>query len=215
VIALCLDEKRRFMLALQSNEKQMKKYFGYFLQGLVVLAPLGVTIYIFYLIISSIGRFLRHIDFLFNPILDPIIVVSLSIILITAAGFLGSSFLFKVIFNALEHAIERAPFVKIIYSSIKDFLSAFVGSKRKFNKPVLVTINKENDIRQLGFITQTDLKELGISLHMVAVYLPHSYAISGVTLLVPASSVQSLDIPASDVMKFIVSGGVSDMDEHH
>ncbi len=191
----------------------MKKYIGYFIQGLVVLAPLGFTIYIFYLLIASIGRFLGHFNFLFNSIVDPIIVVTLSVIVITTAGFLGSSFLFKVIFNALEHAIERAPFVKIIYSSIKDFLSAFVGSKRKFNKPVLVLINKENDISQLGFITQTDLKEMGVSRNRVAVYLPHSYAISGVTLLVPASSVQPLDIPAADVMKFIVSGGVSDMDE--
>jgi uncharacterized membrane protein len=193
----------------------MKKYLGYFLQGLVVLAPLGVTVYIFYLIFASIGRFLHHIDFLFNPIVDPIIVVTLSVVLITAAGFLGSSFLFRVVFNALESAMERTPFVKIIYSSIKDFLSAFVGSKRKFNKPVLVLINKENDIRQLGFITQRDLTELGISMNMVAVYLPHSYAISGVTLIVPAVSVQPLDIPAADVMKFIVSGGVSDIDDHH
>jgi uncharacterized membrane protein len=187
----------------------MKKYIAYFLQGLIVLAPLAATLYIFYLLISSIGRFLRGIDFLFNPYLDPLIVVVLATGFITLVGFLGSSFLFKAIFNAFEHTLEKAPFVKIIYSSIKDFLSAFVGSKRKFNKPVLVTINKENGISQLGFITQSDLKELGIDATQVAVYLPHSYAISGVTLIVPSSSVKPLDIPAADVMKFIVSGGVS------
>jgi uncharacterized membrane protein len=190
----------------------MKKYVGFFLQGLLVLAPLGVTVYIFYQIVSNIGHFLQRIDFLFNPIIDPILVVTLAIIIITVVGYFGSSVLFKIIFNVFEHALERAPFVKIIYSSIKDFLSAFVGSKRKFNKPVLVMINKENNIRQMGFITQSDLKDLGIAENMVAVYMPSSYSISGLTLIVPASSVEALDIPAGDAMKFIISGGVSDID---
>jgi uncharacterized membrane protein len=190
----------------------MKKYVGYFMQGLVVLAPLGVTVYVFYLLFSAIWRFLTRIDFLFNPYVDPFIVIFLGLFLITGVGFLGSNFLFKVIFNAFEHALERAPFIKIIYSSIKDFLGAFVGSKRKFDKPVIVTINRENNISQMGFITQHDLKELGITGNRVAVYLPHSYAISGITLIVPAESVQPLSLPAADVMKFIVSGGVSDID---
>jgi uncharacterized membrane protein len=189
----------------------MKKFIGYFLQGLVVLAPLGVTAYIFYLIISSIGRFLPS-NYLVNSFVDPIISVLIGFLVIMAVGYFASSFLFRVIYNAFEHAMERAPFIKIIYSSIKDFLSAFVGSKRKFNKPVLVIINKENDIRQLGFITQNDLKELGIGEEMVAVYLPSSYSIAGQTLIVPASSVRPISRPASEVMKFIVSGGVSDMD---
>jgi uncharacterized membrane protein len=189
----------------------MKKYIGFFLQGLVVLAPLGVTVYIFYVIISTIGRFLPS-DFLINSYVDPIIAVIIGFVVIMGVGFFASSFLFRAVYNAFEHAMERAPFVKIIYSSIKDFLSAFVGSKRKFNKPVLVTINKENNIRQLGFITQDNLKDFGVPENMVAVYLPSSYSIAGQTLIVPSSSVQFLDIPASEVMKFIVSGGVSDMD---
>jgi len=189
----------------------MKKYVGFFLQGLVVLAPLGVTIYIFYLIISSVGHFLPS-NFLINPYVDPIIAIVIGFLLIMAVGYVASSFLFRAVYNAFEHALERAPFVKIIYSSIKDFLSAFVGSKRKFNKPVLVMLNKENDIRQLGFITQDNLKDLGIEGNSVAVYLPSSYSIAGQTLIVPATSIQLLDIPASDVMKFIVSGGVSVID---
>ncbi|HXC04149.1 MAG TPA: DUF502 domain-containing protein [Bacteroidia bacterium] len=190
----------------------MKKYFGFFLQGLLVLSPLGVTIYIFYRILSFIGHSLQQFNFLFNPFVDPILVLILAFLVITAVGYFGSNVLFRVGFSAFETALERAPVIKIFYSTIKDFFSAFVGSKRKFNKPVLVTINKENGIQQIGFITQSDLKELGIGEHTVAVYMPHSYAISGVTLLVPAASVQPLSIPASDAMKFIVSGGVSDLD---
>lgn len=190
----------------------MKKFLSYFMQGLVVLAPLGLTVYVFYLLFSAIWRFLSRIDFLFNPYLDPFIVVTFGVLLIAAVGFLGSNFLFKVIFNAFEHTMERAPVIKIIYSSIKDFLSAFVGSKKKFTKPVLVVINRENNISQMGFITQDNLKELGIPGNQVAVYLPHSYAISGVTLIVPAENILALDIPAAELMKFIVSGGVSHLE---
>jgi len=190
----------------------MKRYLGYFLQGLLVLSPLGVTVYIFYRVLLAIGHFLQPVDFLFNPVIDSILVVVLVFIVISAVGFFGSSFLFRLIFNAFEQAMERAPVIKIIYSSIKDFLAAFVGSKRKFNKPVLVTINRENNIRQIGFITQDDLKEFGISAAMVAVYMPSSYSISGTTLIVPKENIQELNIPAADAMKFIVSGGVSDID---
>jgi uncharacterized membrane protein len=98
--------------------------------------------------------------------------------------------------------------IKLIYSSIKDLIGAFVGDKRKFNKPVLVTINKENNLHQIGFVTQEDLADLGLD-DMVAVYFPHSYAFSGNHFLVSRSSVKPLNISGPAAMKFIVSGGVS------
>jgi uncharacterized membrane protein len=80
--------------------------------------------------------------------------------------------------------INRIPFVKLIYSSIKDLIGAFVGDKRKFDKPVLVTINKENTLHQIGFVTQArSFRALGLK-DMVAVYFPHSYAFSGNHFLV-------------------------------
>jgi uncharacterized membrane protein len=97
---------------------------------------------------------------------------------------------------------------------VKDLLGAFVGDKKKFNKPVLVRINKDNSLYQIGFITQPDLSDLGLN-DMVVVYFPHSYAFSGFHYLVPRENIQPLDIPGATAMKFIVSGGISGFKDQH
>jgi uncharacterized membrane protein len=91
-------------------------------------------------------------------------------------------------------------------------MSAFVGDKKKFNKPVLVRINKDNELYQIGFITQSDLSDLGLN-DMVVVYFPHSYAFSGYHYFVPKESVKPLNVHGTAAMKFIVSGGVSGFKE--
>jgi uncharacterized membrane protein len=78
---------------------------------------------------------------------------------------------------------------------------------------VLVFTNKASEVREIGFITDDDLHEIGIGKEYVAVYIPMSYSISGRLLIVPASNVTPLEANAADVMKFVVSGGVSEVDE--
>jgi len=107
-----------------------------------------------------------------------------------------------------DHLVNRIPLVKLVYSSIKDLLAAFVGDKKKFDRPVLVTINKENQLHRIGFITQSDLSELGLK-DMVVVYFPQSYAVAGDHFVVPKENVKPLNVPGPAAMKFIVSGGVS------
>jgi len=109
--------------------------------------------------------------------------------------------------------MNKIPLVKLIYSAVKDLLGAFVGDKKKFNKPVLVRMNKENNLYQIGFITQSDLSDIGLT-DMVVVYFPHSYAFSGYHYFVPKESIKPLDIPGPTAMKFIVSGGVSGLREN-
>jgi uncharacterized membrane protein len=108
--------------------------------------------------------------------------------------------------------MEKAPLVKVIYTSLKDLLSAFVGKEKKFNQPVLVKINGTDEIMRLGFITQEDLTFIGIEDRFVAVYFPHSYNFSGNLLIVPRKNVIKVSGPSAEVMKFIVSGGVTDLD---
>jgi len=131
---------------------------------------------------------------------------------ISVFGYLTSTYAFQTFVEIFEHGINRIPFIKLIYSSLKDLLSAFVGEKKKFNKPVLVIINKENDIHQIGFVTQQDLSDIGLD-DMVAVYFPHSYAFSGNHFLVPKTSIKPIEISGPSAMKFIVSGGVSGFKE--
>jgi len=120
--------------------------------------------------------------------------------------------LFKTASDWFDHLVNRIPFVKLIYSSIKDLLGAFVGDKKKFDKPVLVTINKENQLYRIGFITQNDLSDLGLT-DMVVVYFPQSYAVAGDHYVVPRANIKPLDVPGPVAMKFIVSGGVSGFKE--
>ena len=150
----------------------MKKLLIYFVQGLIITVPVAITAYVFYKVIALIGSFVHIFGTIVSPFVDPFIVIAITLSLIFLMGLLGSSIILRPLFTLFDHAMEHTPVVKTVYSSIKDFLSAFVGSKKRFNKPVLVTINKENNIQQLGFITQEDLSELNLAKGIVAVYVP-------------------------------------------
>lgn len=104
--------------------------------------------------------------------------------------------------------MESVPVVKVIYSALKDFFSAFVGSEKKFNKPVLVKVNTISELEKIGFVTTEDLSDIGI-LDKVSVYFPHSYNFSGEMFIVPKEHIKPLNISPSEAMKFVVSGGVT------
>jgi uncharacterized membrane protein len=189
----------------------MKKLFRFFLQGLLYIAPIGITLYILYVIFSFVDGLLQEwLEELLNisiPGLGLLITVALLIII----GFLGQTFIarpFKSVFNKL---MKRIPILKVIYSAFNDLFSAFVGKERKFNRPVLVKVNKSLDLEKLGFLTEEDLSLIDEK-EKVAVYFPHSYNWSGELFLVPRDQVRIIDIPPAEVMKFIVSAGVADWD---
>ena len=186
----------------------MRKLFGkivrYFFNGTLFIVPLVATIYFI----------IQAFQWLDSRLELPYPGVGFAIILsaITIFGYFTSNFAFQSFSQWFDHYINRIPLVKLIYSSVKDLLSAFVGDKRKFDKPVLVTINKENTIHRIGFITQSDLSEIGLN-DMVVVYFPQSYAFAGDHFLVSKENVKPLDISGSVAMKFIVSGGISGFKE--
>lgn len=190
----------------------MNKSLRYFIQGLIIIVPVAITAIVIYKLIETVGSLFSIFGTIVSPIIDPFIIIGIAILIIFFMGMLGSSIILRPLFKMFDHAMEHTPFIKIVYSSIKDLLSAFVGSKKRFNKPVLISINKENNIQQLGFITKEDLGELHIKKGMVAVYVPMSYSFSGNLLIVPADSITMVDSSSSEVMKFIVSGGVTDID---
>lgn len=193
-------------------KNMFKSFFGYFLQGLVYVAPLFITVYAIYVSFVYVDGLLNQYirDYLdFNiPGLGLVAIV----LLISLTGFLGRTIIFKPLMAYLDTVATKVPFIKIIYTSIKDLLSAFVGQKRKFTEPVLVKVNRDCELEKLGFVTQRDLSSLGISNGKVAVYLPHSYNFSGNLFIVPAENVRPVDAPAAEVMKFIVSAGVLEIE---
>ncbi len=187
----------------------MSKLVRYFLQGALLIAPLAITIYAIIVMLEFIdGLLIQHLT---NIIGFKIPGLGLVIILlaITLFGMVSTSILIKPVLNSLDKIISQAPLVKIIYTSIKDFMNAFVGKDRKFTEPVLVKVNKDSDLEKMGFITQHDLQNLGIAAGKVAVYLPHSYNFSGNLFIVPVSNVTPLQASPTEVMKFIVTAGVT------
>lgn len=176
------------------------KLFGYFVKGLFLLAPVYITGYIIFNLLNSLDQ---EFYFYFR---GTGLVIIVAIIMIV--GFLGSTFISLPLIQILEDGVSKLPLVGLIYFSLKDLIGAFVGDKKKFNQPVKFLLNKENGIQKLGFITQTDLSFLDIQ-DAVLVYCPHSYAFSGEIFVVPVANITLLNMPASDAMKMIVSGGVS------
>lgn len=186
---------------MSSNLKRISaKLFSFFVKGLLLLAPVYVTGYIIFNLLDSLD------SHFFVQYRGTGLIVLIGIIMIV--GFLGSTFISVPVVQIFEEAIVRIPLVGIIYSSLKDLVGAFVGDKKKFNQPVIFVFNKENGIQKIGFITQDDLQFIDIK-DSVMVYSPHSYAFSGELFIVPSFSVTPLNLPASDVMKMIISGGVS------
>lgn len=188
----------------------LKRILNYFVRGLVLVAPLYITL----LIIWSGIEYLDNILPINIPISGKqtvylpglgVLIILTGIILL---GFFFSTVVPQSFFKFSEGLFKRIPLVSLIYYSIKDLITAFVGDKKKFNQPVLVTIYKDTQIKKLGFITQTDLRHLNLKDH-VAVYIPHSYAFSGMLYIVPLEHITLLDANSTDIMKMIVSGGIS------
>lgn len=181
-------------------ETTFRKIIRYFFSGTLFIVPLVATGY--FIFISF-----QWLDGLLN-LPYPGLGFAIILVAITGFGYLTSNFVFQTVTTWFEHGINRIPLVKLIYSSIKDLINAFVGDKKKFNNPVLVTINKENQLHRIGFITQDDLSRLGLN-DMVVVYFPQSYAVAGDHFVVPKENVKPLNVSGTVAMKFIVSGGVS------
>jgi len=188
------------------QNKIINKFINYFLQGLLYVAPLGLTLWIIYEVFIKI-------DSLFDWITPNTYIPGLGIIvvitIITFLGYIGKFFITMPLSRIFNKILKKTPFIKLIYTSIKDLLKAFVGKEKKFTEPVLVKVNNISNLQKVGFITNKDLKDIGVKEGKVAVYFPHSYAFSGELYIVPIEDIKPIEKPSSEIMKFIVSGGVS------
>jgi len=182
----------------------MKKFINYFLQGLLYIVPITVTLYV---VVWTFQKIDGILPFQF-PGLGLIVIISL----ITIIGFLGSAVITSPINAFFQNLLKRAPLLKTIYSSVKDLMNTFVGNKKGFSEPVLVKVYENSTIERIGFITNEDVESLNIAKGKVLVYMPHSYAISGQLFVVEKKNVSPIDKSSAEIMKLIVSGGVTEID---
>ncbi|HEY5961255.1 MAG TPA: DUF502 domain-containing protein [Polyangiaceae bacterium] len=178
----------------------MKLVLGYFWRGCLVLLPLAGTIYIAFLVVSTLDRLM--------PVGIPGLGFVLTVALITGVGALTSNVIGRAAFEITEAWLKKLPLVRIVYTSIRDLIDAFVGEKKRFDRPVAVTMIPGTAIKALGFVTRDTLEPLQIP-GSVAVYFPQSYNFAGNLLLVPREHIEPLSLSSTDLMTFVVSGGVS------
>lgn len=178
----------------------MKKLTRYFFNGLIFLVPVVATIYVIYIVFVKIDSLFAF------PV--PGAGFLITIFVITFIGFIGSNFLTKKLVHLVDLLFSRLPFIKMFYTSVKDLIGAFVGDKKGFNKPVSVTLSDGNKIQVIGFVTSEGLDALGLK-DCVSVYLPQSYNFAGNLIIVPKEQVTPLSAESAEVMKFILSGGIS------
>ena len=169
-----------------------------FLRGLVIVVPIAVTIYLLYQTFITLDRLLKM------P--TPGLGIAILILATIAIGALASNFVGRRVVGITEGVFKRAPLVRIVYAAIKDLLEAFVGNKRRFDKPVSVQLT--DHVKIFGFVTRDDLGTLA-NPGDVAVYVPFSYTWDGCLLVVARDRVRALDADSASVMALVVSGGVS------
>ena len=178
----------------------MKTLLRYFLRGCLAILPIAATIYVAFVVVVTIDRWV--------PVGVPGLGFVLTVVLITLAGFLTSNVVGRAALEMTDRLLARVPLAKLVYTSIRDLLGAFVGEKKRFDRPVAVAMMPGSRARMLGFVTRDHLEALGMKTE-VAVYFPQSYNFAGYLAVVPRDQIEPLDVSTTDLMTFVVSGGVS------
>ena len=183
-----------------------KKILRYFIQGVIILAPIGITGYVLWWMFNKIDGILE--PYIRIPGVGFVIII----VFVVLVGWVSSHFLMGGFINFFDAWMERTPGVKFIYSSTKDFFEAFAGDKRKFNKAVLANVFAE-DVWIIGFLTYEEMQKFEMGADKVAVYVPQSYNFAGQLYILPRSKVKKIEkITAGEAMKYAVTGGVVDLD---
>ena len=194
------------MPAPPKQKTLFKKIFRYFIQGVIVVAPIGITAYILYWMFEKVDNILR--PFLNVPGLGFVIII----VFIVLVGWVSSNFLMGSVITFFDQWMERTPVIKFIYTSTKDFFEAFAGDKRKFNQAVLANVFAD-DVWIVGFLTDEEMGKFEMGEGMVAVYVPQSYNFAGQLYVLPRDKVRKIEkITSGEAMKYAVTGGVVDLD---
>ncbi len=193
-----------------------KKLLQYFLQGLLILAPLVITAYAIFWLVTSVDSLIPIFTYkdemgnvkVRNYGIGILLIVAVLIII----GYFSSFFITGRLVSFVDKILEKTPGIKYIYSTTRDFFEAFAGDKKKFTKHVLANVD-DNDVWRFGFVTREDMEDFGLN-DYVTVYIPMAYSVAGNVYVIPKKRVKPItNISAAQTMKFAVSGGITDVDE--
>jgi uncharacterized membrane protein len=195
------------------RRSKLKSLQATFLTGLLLLAPLAVTVWVLkgiYQWLDSLSPF----GFLGGPALTgPALTLASILLFIFAIGWLSRTALGSIL-TLIDDTLTRVPGVNFVYNSVRDLVKAFGGDQHGFTHPVWLKVAPSASIRMIGFVTREDLSNLGAK-GDVAVYLPHSYAISGVVVFVPKRLVKPVQTQGRDTFAFLATGGLTGANGRH
>ncbi len=195
---------------------EYKKLLQYFLQGALILAPVSISIYTLYFVVSSIDGLIPIFTYIDETGRARVQNYGLGFVVIIAAivllGYFSSFFITSRIVSFMDKFFQKTPGLKHIYSTTRDFFEAFAGDKKKFTHNVLANVD-DNDVWRVGFITKEDMVDFGLS-NYVAVYIPMAYSVAGNVYIIPRDRIKNIEnISSAQTMKFAVSGGVAEIEE--
>lgn len=179
----------------------------FFVQGIIILAPIGITGFVLY-------RLFELVDGILRPYVNiPGLGFVLIILFVILVGWVSSTFIMGGFISFFDQILERTPGIKFIYSSTKDFFEAFAGDKRKFNIAVMASVFSE-DVWIIGFLTDEEMGKFDMGADKVAVYVPQAYNFAGQLYILPREKVKKIEhITSGEAMKYAVTGGVVDLDQ--
>jgi uncharacterized membrane protein len=190
----------------QKNDSFLRKLFRFFIQGLIILAPIGITAYVLYWLFDKVDSILR--PYVNIPGLGFAIILAFVLLV----GWISSYFLMGSFIHFFDHMMEKTPGIKFIYSSTKDFFEAFAGNKKKFNQAILANVFSE-EVWIVGFLTDEEMQKFELGADKVSVYVPQAYHWAGQLYILPRHKVRKIDkISSGEAMKYAVTGGVVNVD---
>lgn len=215
-----MENDGAFKKILPKEPFRWRKIIQYFLQGLLIIAPLAITIYAIYWVISTVDGWVPIFreavkDAQGNVIGYEVKNYGLGFLIILGAiitiGYLSSFFIQSKLFNLFDHWLEKTPGIKFIYTSTRDFFEAFAGDKKRFNKAVLANVFAD-DVWIIGFLTDEEMQKFELGADKVAVYVPQAYNFAGQLYILPRDKVKKINnISSGEAMKYAVTGGVVDL----
>jgi len=208
---------RRFLKTLKVRVR------GYFFAGLLIILPLGITVYV----ITAILKVMDHVLDIIPPPLHPQTYLPfpvpglgliLSLLLVVLTGMLAKNYMGRRVVDFGEHLLSKIPLVRPIYSAIKQITQAMFGeTQAAFKRVVLVEFPKQG-IYALGFVTGTAAAEIEerTARNLVSIFLPTTpNPTSGFYLLVPEKETVALSISVEDAFKLLISAGIAAPGDNH
>jgi len=191
-----------FLAGGEDMRKQLRKSF---FTGLLVVIPIGATIYILIFLIDILNELL---PFSFLPYGTGIV---LTIILITLVGFMTTNFIGKRLIEVGEQVIFRIPLVKNVYAAVKQISDAMLSSPgKKYRRVVLIEYPRKG-IYTLAFVTGIAKGEIQnkTTSNVINLFVPTTpNPTSGFYLMVPENDVIDLEISVEEAFKLLISGGM-------